>query len=579
MSVVQVAIPVLRGRRRFHVEKGKRWSLIEHLMLESVARTPATAADLAQRSSLPRRVVVEAFIRLMRVGWVELAAGSDGLSFVATDSGQAQIKSGSLQAPTVTTPRWMGFLIDQVSGSVFRRSEIAARHRNELAKLGENLVYLQKSPDHDKENLAELFAALEGEDEVIVRVEASPDRFLERFAVVTVVNDTIEGLPARANPALREAIRSAAAQSLKKSEATTTASVAPEPLRPSPAAATTTALFEQNDLLIDAQDHASALDRALAQAREEVIIHSTFISEKSIPAILPKLIGAASKGTLVRVMWGQDDDGTSVSSSRRAVSALQRAIDEAGWGGQIRIHSFTTRSHAKLLIADDGRGQWSAIVGSCNWLSSDFDSFESSIRVREPALVGQLVRHLASMSLGSPGVWHEFATDLTILGRRIGLVPRSPGRTARMKILLAPDHGALVLEARDSAARRIFVTSHRIGIAGRPMIIIPALAAVRESRIEVGLFYGRPTGPLSGIDAADLTRELAKQGIGFRPIHQPRLHAKILAWDDDNLAVTSQNWLSADPSEVARLSEIGVFVESNRLADYLIRRFEHARNG
>lgn len=293
----------------------------------------------------------------------------------------------------------MGFLIDQVSGSVFRRSEIAARHRNELAKLGESLVYLQKSPDHDKEDLAELFAALEGEDEVIVRVEASPDRFLERFAVVTVVNDTIEGLPARANSALREAIRSAAAQSLKKSEAKTAVSSPPEPLRPSPTAATTTALFEQNDLLIDAQDHSSAFDRALAQAREEVIIHSTFISEKSIPAILPKLIGAASKGTIVRVMWGQDGDGTSVSSSRRAVSALQGAIDEAGWGGQIRIHSFTTRSHAKLLIADDG--QWSAIVGSCNWLSSDFDSFESSVRVREPALVGQLVRYLASMSLGS----------------------------------------------------------------------------------------------------------------------------------------------------------------------------------
>lgn len=401
MSIVQVAIPVLRGRRRFHVEKGKRWSLIEHLMLESVARTPATAADLAQRSSLPRRVVVAAFIRLMRAGWVELTAGSDGLSFVATDSGQAQIKNGSLQALTVTTPRWMGFLIDQVSGSVFRRSESAARHRNELAKLGESLVYLQKSRDHDKEDLAELFAALEGEDEVIVRVEASPDRFLERFAVVTVVNDTIEGLPARANSALCEAIRSAAAQSLKKSEAKTAVSSPPESLRPSPTAATTTALFEQNDLLIDAQDHSSAFDRALAQAREEVIIHSTFISEKSIPAILPKLIGAASKGTIVCVMWGQDDDGTSVSSSRRAVAALQGAIDEAGWGGQIRIHSFTTRSHAKLLIADDGKGQWSAIVGSCNWLSSDFDSFESSVRVREPALVGQLVRYLASMSLGS----------------------------------------------------------------------------------------------------------------------------------------------------------------------------------
>lgn len=63
--------------------------------------------------------------------------------------------------------------------------------------------------------------------------------------------------------------------------------------------------------------------------------------------------------------------------------------------------------------------------------------------------------------------------------------------------------------------------------AGTPMIMIPALAAVRESRIEVSLFYGRPTGALSGFDAAGLTREIAKHGIGFRPIHQPRLNAKI----------------------------------------------------
>jgi cardiolipin synthase len=84
---------------------------------------------------------------------------------------------------------------------------------------------------------------------------------------------------------------------------------------------------------------------------------------------------------------------------------------------------------------------------------------------------------------------------------------------------------------------------------------------------------------LSGVDAAGLTMELSKEGIGIRPIHQPRLHAKVLAWDSDNLAVTSQNWLSADPSELARRSEIGIFVESNRIADYLIQCFDHARTG
>jgi cardiolipin synthase A/B len=189
-----------------------------------------------------------------------------------------------------------------------------------------------------------------------------------------------------------------------------------------------------------------------------------------------------------------------------------------------------------------------------------------------------MVRHLAAISLGPPGVWHDVATDLTVLGRRIELMPQGNGRTAKIRVLLAPDHSTLVLEARDSAKKRIFVTSHRIGLAARPMVIIPAVAAAKANRIDVKLYYGRPTGVLSGVDAAGMTMELAKHGVGIKPIHRPRLHAKIFAWDDDNLAVTSQNWLSADPPDIARRSEIGVYVESNRIADYLIQRFEHARS-
>jgi phosphatidylserine/phosphatidylglycerophosphate/cardiolipin synthase-like enzyme len=65
--------------------------------------------------------------------------------------------------------------------------------------------------------------------------------------------------------------------------------------------------------------------------------------------------------------------------------------------------------------------------------------------------------------------------------------------------------------------------------------------------------------------------------VNIKPVHNPRLHAKILAWDDDTLAITSQNWLSADPAEGALRREIGVLIQSSKVADYLLRRFEHAR--
>lgn len=98
-----------------------------------------------------------------------------------------------------------------------------------------------------------------------------------------------------------------------------------------------------------------------------------------------------------------------------------------------------------------------------------------------------------------------------------------------------------------------------------------------SNNVECKLYYGRATGPLSGLDAATLAAELNRSGIVVRPVHEPRLHAKVLAVDDDGLAVTSQNWLSADPSVSQLRREIGVYVEQNKLADTFVRRFEQAR--
>jgi cardiolipin synthase A/B len=582
MTVIQVAIPVLRGRRRFHVEKGRRWSLVEHLMLDAVARTPASAIELSQKSNLPRRVVVEAFIRLMRVGWVELGAGPRGSIFQATPAGRAQLRLSELRAATIVQPRWIGFAIDQVAGSVFRaRGEIPVRHPRDVSKSPESdaLVYLEKKDEHSGEDLAELFAALEGEDEIIVRMDPSAEKLVERFAVATVVDGVPEGLPARANAELRAVVLARAKEVGRNLRGLppVSPSTAPAEMKRAVRRPLGPALFDQSDLIIDGADHKSALHAVLTRARQQVIIHSTFISETAAMSSLPLFLGAAARGTKVHILWGPDEEKSAMTTTRDAIKVLQAAIREAGRSEHVIVHPFTTRSHAKLLISDDGNDGWSAIVGSCNWLYSNFESFETSIRVRDPVLVGDCVCHVATMSLGPPGVWHELASDLTVLGRRIGTLPRGTGRTAAMQLLLAPDHGALVLEARDHAARRIVVTSHRLGLAGRPMVIIPTVSAAKAKGVEVQLCYGEPTGALSGVDAAGLTVEFARYGVGITPIHRPRLHAKLLAWDDDSLAVTSQNWLSADPAEGALRREIGVFVNSTKVADFLLRRFEHAR--
>jgi hypothetical protein len=191
-------------------------------------------------------------------------------------------------------------------------------------------------------------------------------------------------------------------------------------------------------------------------------------------------------------------------------------------------------------------------------------------------LVGQLMRKLAGLAQGRPGVWNDFAIDLAVLGRRIMDTPSPGGRKVPMRLLYGADHAKLVLKARDDAISRIFALSHRIGITAESLTLLPALAAVKERGIDASFFYGRTTGPLSGEAGADLVRSFAKAGLQVKPIHKPRIHAKVLGWDDDYLAISSLNWLSADPSETKPFREIGVLVTAPKVADNYVGHFKHA---
>lgn len=588
MKTVQVTFPVLRGARRFFIEQGPRWSLIEHLLLDAVCRKPRTVSELSAQSGLPRRVVVEAFIRLMRAGWVEMTAVGNGLVFRGTAAGAEQAPRDQLQAATVVQPKYRGFAIEQVTGGVFRSRELDVRPQSRLPATTDDqvVIHLEGAPAHAEGDLSEVFNAIEGEDELIVGVERSSNKLIERYAVVTVRDELIEGLPARASIGLRNLILRRAKEVVSASATTARQKASAEARVASETEVSgdepwrsTDALYEHDDLIVDGEAHKAAFERLIRNATERLIIHSTFITDARAQAVLPMLLAAAAKGVSIDIFWGQDDVGTSTSSSRAAAERLQARVAREGRTDSITVHPFTTNSHAKVAVADNGRGRWTALLGSCNWLSSDFTSFEVSARLRDPVLVGQLIRRLAGLARGRAGIWHDVAIELTVLGRKVERMPRGNGRTVPMRLLFSSDHAKLVLKARNCAEKRIFVLSHRLGIAGRPVTLLPMLAAVKAKNIEARAYYGRTTGPLSGVEGAGMTREFAAEGMAIQPVHKPRLHAKVLGWDDDALAVTSLNWLSADPPDTEPYREIGVLIEVPRLADNFIQIFENARSG
>ena len=62
---VRIAFPVLFGTLRLHLDKGRQWSVVEHLVLHALCQKPRTAAELAMEGNLPHRLVIEVVVRLM----------------------------------------------------------------------------------------------------------------------------------------------------------------------------------------------------------------------------------------------------------------------------------------------------------------------------------------------------------------------------------------------------------------------------------------------------------------------------------------------------------------------------------
>jgi phosphatidylserine/phosphatidylglycerophosphate/cardiolipin synthase-like enzyme len=135
-------------------------------------------------------------------------------------------------------------------------------------------------------------------------------------------------------------------------------------------------------------------------------------------------------------------------------------------------------------------------------------------------------------------------------------------------------HAAFVRNASRTAEKRIVVTSHRIGPPARNAVLIPVATAAQSKGISAEIYFGQPSDTGDGRKAADLTMEAKNVGVRIAPIFEPKVHAKVLARDDDFVVITSQNWLSADPSEGNLRREMGVYLKAPGIGRRFIEKFK-----
>lgn len=583
MSVVRVAIPVFRGKRRFHLLKGRPWSSVEHLILQSLVKKPRTAGDLSGASRLPRRVVIEMLIRLMKVGWVEVSQSGEGVVFRATASGTARASDLDLPSAMKSAKRWMAFFVDRVTGTAYRGREFQAFTKSRLIEKSkqDTIVWLQPEDRHIEVEPNVLFSSLTDEDESIVGFDPSNDRLSDLHAVVTVRNEKIEGLPTRAPPELSRAILAAAASvdvgapvhadASSKDLVFTVAATGNEPK-------IVESIFSLDDLVLGDNAHLEALKRAVRFAATRVIVHSTFVSDEGMQLVLPLFKDAALRGVRIDVLWGQGENSPDYAATVNRVRVARNDLQAKGLDSLIVFHPFSTHSHAKIVVADDiQNGAFSALVGSCNWLSSGFRSFDASVRTRDPNLVSEVLNVLAKLSRGRDGCWSPLTENLAKLSVSAAKQSPSKGMKVSAALVLGAHHGWFVRNARDNAQQRIFVASHRLSEVGNRAVVIPAIAAAHDQRgVSSRIYYNRTSGQMTQSGASDLILASTGDKVTLQAVHDPRLHAKILAWDDDSMVISSLNWLSADASPHRSSEEVGVYIQGGRAADHVIRIFDNA---
>lgn len=583
MSNLIVGIPLLKDVRKFHFEKGKRWTIIEHILLEALAKSDWLLNDLVQSSSLPRRVVVESVIRLMRANWAEIKPGRDAIKFGATLQGKAAAMRDELPPITFPDSRYMGYLLDLVSGQLFKSSHINTTinpDQWETRTAGRNKVLIPETASVSLMSPAvwELSNTLLASDEQLIRVETRDWQPRRAIGLVNVNGKDIDGFNINPSNKLKELILNAAINFEENGSLEAVAKPHIVSLPTDMRSRIRSVNFRKSDLIIGSHEHELALTNAIGRCKHRLVIHSTFINLDKATALLPKLIRAVQRGVHVDILWGQSTNKDAQNNTRKAALELKRKIIEIGYEKEIIVHTQTSNSHSKILLYDDGgKDTYIAVIGSCNWLYSGFDSFETSIKIRDQKLVADISFELAELGRPLDNQVPRFTSELVRLGDRISKnAPAHIDTNGSGRLVLGFEHQNLILSARDEAKSRIVLISNKLGVMAKP-VISALIAAGNDGGFIPEVFYSSTTGPVTGTDAAEEQLRVRSRGVEVRPVKKPRLHSKVLVWDNDNIVITSLNWLSADPSEQSPRQEIGIHMNVKGIGDQFIKQFKLAK--
>ncbi|WP_160297951.1 phospholipase D-like domain-containing protein [Rhodopseudomonas palustris] len=545
---------------------GRRWSLIEHMLLIESTVAKHTASELAVIANVPHRLVVEALINLLRSNWIEVRSDNDRIYFAATPAGHKHAKEKTLPERLQKDIRWDSVCVERLTGHWMRADDVDLVYEKDLPADAVRLPALLHTFEPNDSALRDLFRLNLNES-----LEPTTPQFRTPslpYARVGLAFDEVQiGLPPNAPLGLRASLVKASAEIVDDDSASYSAKthIVQEAARDD---------LTADDIIVGGEAHLMLLREVLERAKSSIVIHSCFLSADTLRNLLPDFERAARRKVRVDLLWGLHVDPEVGGPPRKFSDATDVLAGlPPGARGRIRLSPHSSGSHAKVLIYDDrDTGLWTTVVGSCNFLSSEFDWMEVSLRTRSALFTTKALSLLLSNQLPAVGNWSATARQLNHIWSELKVKIRTQPEVGKYSISLIADydHYACVTLARDHASKEIEIACDLYGLSAETSVLVPMETAASRG-IDVRLQYTRPSKFLLEEGHEPAPTDIAKRGINI--VRVENVHAKYLGWDEDTLVISSFNWMATSvDARRSRGAEIGALIEGPGIRSILVEK-------
>ncbi|WPP55159.1 phospholipase D-like domain-containing protein [Acinetobacter pittii] len=631
---LKIAVPFFYGKNKFTITRKSEWSVLDLLFLRKIAELPISMEKLENYSNLKRQIVIQIVLPFVSNNWVEILPVENTYVFSITALGQYISEFDSIPQFSESYFRTRDYVFDPVGSRYYgllKNNPLKVESYLRIQELMEDGIRIKvmnisnKSYIPNTEEIKKCVAYFDEHVEDVEFINGNISLNETRYILLDTVLDTkkknIEFNEDYSNFLTVELLNAVkhkfnflvdqVLEDLENNKEKNIISSADSNINQFILSSKEPLLnfykipAENIKTIYGGLDHRQSLLNLIRNSTKYLIIHSTFISERALynknldkwSEITLELKEALKRGVEITILFGKDKpdpDDLAEDEDEKVKNRLVKSLDEIykienlfdKFNEECILENITplqlndhkkTGSHSKYIITHHSEWGPTVLIGSCNFFYSNFDRFEASVIINSNQIVHDFLKISSILCSAKDFHSNDLYNYFSDLAKETLLRNQefdNSSRFVNLAIVFKNQHYSLIDKAKVNARKLILITSDKLSNISRK----PVFEAIKNNQnAKKTVFFSEKSEIFTHKDELEL-RKLLKQAeykIDIQ-LHTPKTnprkknHSKVLAWDKDDIVITSLNWLSsnASPNNAADpYHEIGIYIQADSIAE------------